>query len=82
MDVIVSQTADGTTWKLTDLLGRSMGHILESPKDHFTIEPAGGSIETMAQMKFGPFHSLDLALAEIEKHTRGVCRREFGEDQL
>jgi hypothetical protein len=59
-----------------------MGHILESPKDHFTIEPAGGSVETMGQMKLGPFSSLDAALAEIEKHTRGVCRRQFGEDQL
>jgi hypothetical protein len=35
----------------------------------------------MSGMKHGPHVSLDAALAEIEKHTRGVCRRNPGEDQ-
>jgi hypothetical protein len=29
----------------------------------------------MAGIDHGPHASLDAALAEIERHTRGVCRR-------
>jgi hypothetical protein len=46
----------------------------------FTIHPEGHALMTMAGMKEGPHPTLDAALAEIEKHTRGVCRRDPGED--
>ena len=64
-----------------DLLGRSMGYIAKGSATQFTIHPAGYALETMAGIEHGPFASLDDALAEIEKHTRGVCRRNPGEDQ-
>jgi hypothetical protein len=35
-------------------------------------------VETMADMKLGPFNSLDAALAEVERHTRGTCRMASG----
>jgi len=38
-------------------------------------------VETMASIGHGPFASLDAALAAIEKHTRGVCQRNPGDDQ-
>jgi len=41
----------------------------------------GHALETMAGIEQGPHASLDAALAEIEGHTRGVCRRNPGEDQ-
>lgn len=74
MDVIVAPESDGDAWSLTDLLGRPMGRIVKK-ETWFTVDPAGGALETMAGMDVGPFVSLDAALAEIEKHTRGVCRR-------
>ena len=75
MDVIV-RTAEGeTVWQLTDLLGRAMGSIVENASHQFTIHPAGHAVETMAGIDHGPHASLDAALAEIERHTRGVCRR-------
>jgi hypothetical protein len=46
------------------------------------IYPEGHASETMAGIQQGPHASLDAALAEIERHTRGVCRRNPGEDQL
>jgi hypothetical protein len=80
MDVIVTVTEGGAAWELTDLLGRSMGSITAGPDDLFTIHPQGHAVETMAGMKTGPHPSLDVALAEIESHTRGVCRRIAGAD--
>jgi hypothetical protein len=74
LDVIVTETKDGE-WALTDLLGRSMGVIVRGPSDEFIVQPDGHATETMREMKHGPFPSLDAALAEIETHTRGVCRR-------
>ena len=75
LDVIVSKVEDRGEWTLTDLLGRPMGRIVcEGPED-FSIVPEGKALETMSEMKQGPFLSVDAALAEIEKHTRGVCRR-------
>lgn len=80
MDVIVTPSDDGTAWTLMDLLGRSMGAIEAVPTDKFLIRPHGQALETMAGIDKGPFPSLDRALAEIEKHTRGTCRRNAGED--
>lgn len=81
LDVIVTPTADGRIWNLTDLLGRPMGRITEAPAQQFTIHLEGYALETMAGTEHGPFATLDAALAAIEKHTRGVCRRNPGEDQ-
>jgi hypothetical protein len=82
MDVIVTATEGGTVWQLTDLLGRSMGRITANAPRQFMIHPEGHALETMAGIDQGPHASLDAALAEIETHTRGVCRRNPGEDQL
>jgi hypothetical protein len=75
VDVIVIAKQGGAVWRLTDLLGRSMGNIREDATDGFTIYPEGHAFETMAGISCGPYDSLDAALAEIETHTRGVCRR-------
>jgi hypothetical protein len=79
LDVIV--TPGEASWKLVDLLGRPMGRIAETPKQ-FVIHPAGCAKETMSKLDRGPHASLDAALDEIEKHTRGVCRRNPIEDQM
>ncbi len=81
VDVIVVRSASGTVWTLTDLLGRPMGQVETGETGLFTVAPAGGAIDTMADMNKGPFASLDLALAEIEKHTRGSCRRDPAQDE-
>ena len=74
MDVIVTPAQEADAWNLTDLLGRSMGQIVEEEPKQFFIDPAGLAIGTMQGIAPGPHSSLDAALAEIEKHTRGVCR--------
>jgi hypothetical protein len=81
MDVIVAREEGRAVWRLTDLLGRSMGSIAQSAPDQFAICPEGHALETMAGIERGPHASLDAALVEIEKHTRGVCRRNPSEDQ-
>jgi hypothetical protein len=63
---------------LEDLLGRPMGSIAEDSPKHFTIHPEGQALETMHGLSPGPYTSLDAALAEIETHTRGVCRMDEG----
>jgi hypothetical protein len=73
VDITVTP-GEGGVWHLTDLLGRSMGHIRRTPPGSFVIGPAGQALETMFGMDIGPFQTLDQALAEIERHTRGVCR--------
>ncbi|RDJ20026.1 hypothetical protein DWF00_14570 [Bosea caraganae] len=75
MDITVTQKADEAAWLLTDLLGRPMGDITEEPAGEFRIVSAGQAVETMKDMKHGPFPSLDAALAEIERFTRSACRR-------
>ena len=77
MDLIVSRTDVGE-WVLTDLLGRPMGLISETAGRDFTIQPAGPAVEPMTGLRPGPYDSLDEALAAIERHTRGVCRRKAG----
>jgi hypothetical protein len=82
VDVIVIPADGDTVWHLADLLGRSMGNIREDASRQFTIHPEGHVFETMADIHRGPHASLDAALAEIERHTRGVCRRRStSEDQ-
>jgi hypothetical protein len=75
LDVIVTPAHGGTAWNLTDLLGRSMGQIVEEEARRFFIDPAGMALETMRGIKPGPHPSLEAALREIETHTRGTCRR-------
>lgn len=76
MDVIVTPSEEGSAWTLTDLLGRSMGRVVTEAAGRVMIRPEGHAIETMTGMRMGPHSSLDAALAEIEKHTRGTCRHE------
>ena len=78
---MVKPAADPNEWLLTDLLGRSMGVVRRSDGGTFLVEPGGNAKLTMTGMRCGPFHSLDDALAAIETHTRGVCRREAAPDQ-
>ena len=75
MDVILKVNADGNAWTMTDLLGHNMGNLSETQSGTFMIEPAGQAVETMKALTKGPYKSLDAALAAIEEHTRGVCRR-------
>jgi hypothetical protein len=63
------------------LLGRPMGRITEASAKQFTIHPDSHALETMVDLEHGSFTSLDAALAEIEKLTRGACRRRPGESQ-
>jgi hypothetical protein len=58
-----------------------MGNIREDASHQFMIYPEGHAFEAMADLHRGPYDSLDAALAEIERHTRGVCRRSTGEDR-
>lgn len=81
MDIDVTPKADESGWLLTDLLGRMMGQVTEGPAGEFRIEPAGQALKTMEAMKRGPFKTLDDALAEIERFTRGTCRRVERRDQ-
>jgi hypothetical protein len=66
--------ADGPAWSLN---GEHREERLASIHDL----PEGHALETMAGIEQGPHASLDAALAEIERHTRGICRRSTGEDQ-
>jgi hypothetical protein len=73
MDITVKVRADGASWSLVDLLGRSMGQIVQTGSA-LSIEPAGHAVDTMRSMKRGPFATLNDALLEIETRTRGTCR--------
>ena len=75
MDVLVTTMPEGNSWGLTDLLGRDMGRITETRPGAFMIQPAGNAMETLAAIVSPSYASLDDALAAIEEHTRGVCRR-------
>jgi hypothetical protein len=68
VDVIVTSAEAETVWQLRDPWS--------------TICPEGHALETMAGIEQGPHASLDAARAEIERHTRGVCRRNPGEYQV
>jgi hypothetical protein len=73
MDIGIKPAADGSSWQMTDLLGRSMGRIVQE-KERFTVESDGRSAALMKGMKARWFATLDETLAEIEKHTHGTCR--------
>ncbi|MDT2024527.1 hypothetical protein [Methylocella sp. CPCC 101449] len=73
MDIIIKSNADGTSWEMSDLLGRSMGQIVRVDQ-LFRIQPAGHAIETMGILNRATFHSLDKILEAIETHTRGICQ--------
>jgi hypothetical protein len=75
MDVTVTPAADGKAWLLTDLLGRDMGCVAQTASKVFVIQPAGLAVDTFAGINSAKYESLDRALAAIETHTRGVCRR-------
>ncbi|WP_332685640.1 hypothetical protein [Bosea sp. (in: a-proteobacteria)] len=75
MDISVAPAPEEAAWILTDLLGRPMGRVREETAGAFRVVAAGLARETMKTMKPGPFHSLDAALAEIERFTRSQCRR-------
>ena len=75
MDVIVTKTPDGNIWLLADLLGRDMGRVSEVHPGVFMIQPAGNAIDTLGAISSRSFRSVDHALAAIEEHTRGQCRR-------
>jgi hypothetical protein len=74
VDITVKRTEGETAWNLVDLLGRSMGRIVEDSPESFSIHPDGFARETMNGMRDWPYASLDAALRGIETFTRGVCR--------
>jgi hypothetical protein len=74
MDVIVTKSPDGH-WAMADLLGRDMGKVSEIRPGVFMIQPAGNAMVTLDALRSTSFASLDEALAAIEEHTRGQCRR-------
>jgi hypothetical protein len=75
MDLIVTARTEKGEWALTDLLRRNMGCVAETEPGVFKIKPEGQAVATMAALTSKTYTSLDLALAAIEEHTRGVCRR-------
>ena len=75
MDVVVTEIPNENSWGLTDLLGRDMGRVTLTKPGTFMIRPAGNAMQTLAGVASKPYASLDIALAAIEEHTRGVCRR-------
>ena len=75
MDITVTASAKKGEWALTDLLGREMGCVTETELGVFRIKPQGQAAATMATLTSKTYSSLDVALAAIEEHTRGVCRR-------
>lgn len=77
MDIIIKAEGDECSWEMSDLLGRSMGHIVLVDQ-LFRIQPTGHAIETMGILNRATFHSLDEVLSAIETHTRGICQIEGG----
>jgi hypothetical protein len=75
LDITVTAIPNQNSCGLTDLLGRDMGRITETEPGTFMIRPAGNAMETVAASTSRPYPSLDSALAAIEEHARGVCRR-------
>lgn len=81
MDVTVTRAKDDPqTWTLADLLGRPVGYITGAGR-RFVIEPDERARASLTGLKWGPYPSLNEALAAIEKHTHGACRRAPEEDE-
>ena len=53
-----------------------MGCVSQTELGIFRIKPQGQAVATMAALTSKTYPSLDIALAAIEEHTRGVYRRE------
>ena len=75
MDMLLTPDSEAKKWRLTDLLGRSLGTIVEKSPLEFVLELEGKARETMGTLSLQGSNSLDDVLARIEKHTRSVCRR-------
>jgi hypothetical protein len=58
VDITVKPIQDGKAWSLIDLLGRSMGRIVEDAAEHFTIHPDGFARASMNGINDGPFPTL------------------------
>jgi hypothetical protein len=71
---VVPATLDA--WDLRDRLGRPVGKITRS-NGAFRIEQVPSS-QRLSGMTFGPFKTLDAAMSEIEKHTKGACQLAHG----
>jgi hypothetical protein len=78
MDIIVTPSHRPDEWLLTDLFGRSLGVIQQTSPGRLTVQPEGRAAEIMPGISHAAFASLDAALTDIEKRTRGVCRRAPG----
>jgi hypothetical protein len=55
LDVIVTPSEDHNAWQLADLLGRSMGAVVETSAAEFRIEPDGHALQTIARIERGPY---------------------------
>ena len=75
VDVIVTEIPNENSWGLTDQLGRDMGRITLSRPGTFMIRTAATRCKALAAVASKPYASLDIALAAIEEHTGGMCRR-------
>jgi hypothetical protein len=71
VDVIVIAEQGGPVWRLTNLLGRSIGNIREDATDGFTIYPEGHALETMAGYHAGRV-PLSTPLWLRSRRTRGA----------
>ena len=67
---IEARPIGGDAWQLVDLLGRSVGKMIRDARG-VIIQPTTDLLSSADQ---GPHASLDLALVEIGKRARGVCR--------
>jgi hypothetical protein len=78
-DGVQTKCDPGNFCSAPDGIGRELIALIQA--GFSSVYPEGHALETMARIEQGPHASLDAALAEIERHTRGVCRRSTGEDQ-
>jgi hypothetical protein len=74
MDVVLVETARPDEWRLTDLLGRSLGCVSEVTPRRWRVYPSGAGVEILRGISQLEFASIDAAAAEIEKRIRGACR--------
>jgi hypothetical protein len=72
MDHVVRQNSS-LQWTLEDLLGRTAGHIELGLTGTYRVVVAERGLARLSQISPGPYLTLESALAEIERHTRGTC---------